>query len=286
MKNKIIFLVFLITLFLGVIIKINLPRPIKPELVCNYFTRDLFDKNILKATTYETKSKPVSAVVPHNEVIMDMAASVLKTLSSYKYDTVILLAPNHKALIGKILISGKSWDTTIGIVEGDEELKEEICKSIDSKIIEEEIVVQEDHSASIIIPYIKYYMPKTKVVTILLNKETTINDIYGLAKTIEEVSENKNVLLLGSIDFAHYQDYDTTVFQDKKTLDFIENKEIEQLKTLHGENLDTSEAMGTIILYSEAKGSKGLKLLEERIVSNMPKTDDYGSYMTFIAEGV
>ena len=284
MKNRLILVILLLIIILGICIKVNYPKTITPELTCNYFTKDLFNTNILKAITYETKSKPVSAVVPHNEGIMDMTASVLKTLSCYKYDTIILLAPNHKARIGKMLISGKSWDTPIGIVEGDEEVKEDICRSIGPEIIEEEIVVQEDHSASIVIPYIKKYMPKTKVVTILLNKEMSINDVYELAKTLDEVSRNKNILLLGSIDFAHYQDYDTTVFQDKKTLALIEDKDIEQLKVLHGENLDTSEAMGTIILYSESKGAKDLRLLEERIVSNMPSSNDYGSYMSFISE--
>jgi len=107
-----------------------------------------------------------------------------------------------------------------------------------------------------------------------------INDVYNLACSLDKVSKEENILVLGSIDFAHYQDYETTVLQDKKTLSLIEEGNIEQLKVLHGENLDTAEAMGVIILYSKAKGVEKLRIEEERIVSNMPYSNDYGSYMS------
>lgn len=258
-------------------------KDIDIQLICKHFTNELYYNNLAKAVAYEIEESPIAGVFPHNEAIMDMSASVLKTASSYDYDTVILLAPNHKALIGKILISGGNWETPVGIVEGNEEIKDLICKNFGDGIIEETKVVQEDHSASIVLPYIKNYLPNAKVVTILLDKETTLNDIYKLAFAIEKVSQNEKILLLGSIDFAHYQDYETTVMRDQYTLELIENGNIGQLKVLHGEHLDTSESLGVIMLYCEAKGAK-LSLQEERVVSNLPYTNDYGSYMSMLTK--
>lgn len=283
MRNRIIFIVIILIILLVVGLKINRVDPIEAELTCNYFTEALFNNNIANAVTYETASQPIAGVFPHNEAIMDMTASVLKTASNYDYDTIVLLAPNHKASVGKILISGKNWDTPFGVLEGDSELEELIVSYFGPGIIREDTVVQEDHSASIVTPYIKKYMPDVKLVTLLVNKEMSINDVYNLADALELVSEKENILVLGSIDFAHYQDYETTVLQDKKTLSLIEEGNIEQLKVLHGENLDTAEAMGVIILYSKAKGIEKLRIEEERIVSNMPYSNDYGSYMSIIA---
>lgn len=283
MKYKILVCFLLVIIVLGVIV-IKSEDEIEPELFCRHFNEELFYNNLAKAVAYETKAPPVAAVFPHNEGIMDMTASVLKTLSTYDYDTVVLLAPNHKALIGKILISGESWETPLGTLEGNEEIKDLICENFGKGIIEEKNVVQEDHSASIVLPYIKEYMPNIKVVTILLNKEMTVNDIYRLSESINRASDKENILLLGSIDFAHYQDYETTVMRDQNTLKLIEEKNIEQLKVLHGEHLDTAESMGVIILYSDARGAKELRVLEKRIVSNLPHTNDYGSYISMMAE--
>jgi len=254
----------------------------RPKLICNYFTEKLYRNNISNAKEYDVDEKPLIAVGPHNETMMDMTASVLKTVSKYDYDTVIILAPNHNAKAGSILISGKDWDTPVGRVNGNLGVKDKICEKIGSGIIEESQVVQEDHSASIVIPYVKEFIPNAKVVTLLFNKSVSINKVIKLGKVLKEVSDEENVLIFGSIDFAHNQDYETTVNRDKDTIRLIENFNVEELKVMNGLNIDTAEGMGCILTYLEEQGVNDINVNDERITSNLPESNSYGSYMTFV----
>lgn len=257
---------------------------IVPTLTCNYFTESIFSKNISSAQTYEITGYPVAAVFPHNEILMDMTASVIKTLSEYDYNTIILLAPNHQAKTARLLISGESWNTPVGIMEGNLKIANKIKAYFGGGIIEETDVVEEDHSASIVMPYIKKFMPHTKVVTLLLNKELSINEVISIGEILNKISKEENILVLGSIDFAHYQDYNTTVLRDNETIRLMNSFNIEQLKVLDGKNIDTSESMGAILTYAKERGIGKINIIEERIVSNSPKTNDYGSYMSIIIE--
>jgi len=274
--KKIIFLI----LFIVILIFINTSKEQNVQVQCKYFTETIFENNLLKSTKHEITQKPVAIVVPHNESVMDMTASMFSSLSEYNYDTVILLSVNHQAKKGKILLSGADFITPIGTIYGDVDSKEIIKNSLGKNVMEDNQIVQEDHSASVVMPYIKTYMPNTKVVTVLFTSKASINEMNYISQTLNELSKEKNILLLGSIDFSHYQSYSDTVKYDEETIHLINNFNIEELKLKDGRNLDSSESIGIILEYAKIKELKEINILEHRIISNSPFSNDYGSYMS------
>ena len=276
MKNKIIILTILI---LSIVIISNIEN-VNKEINCKYFTQEIYNDNILKAQKYDVNIKPNAIIVPHNEVIMDMTASTLLSLSQYDYDTIILLSVNHKAKKNKILLSSADFITSLGCVQGNKKIKDIIKNSLGNDIIEDDEVVEDDHSASVIMPYIKTYMPNTKAVTMLFTSKVTINEVNRIAETLNNLSKTENILLIGSIDFSHYQSYIDTQKYDEETINLIEHFNIEELKIKDGKNLDSSESMSIILQYAKLKGINKINILEHRIVSNAPFSDDYGSYIS------
>lgn len=255
------------------------------KVQCKHFTQTLFDENLTKSTKYDLKQKPIAIVVPHNETIMDMTASALASVADYNYDTVIILSVNHQAKKGKMLLSSVDFETAVGTVYGDIDVKEKIKNSLGNNIIEEHEIVCEDHSASIIMPYIKTYMQNVKVVTILFTPKTTINDIKYISEILNSISKEKDILLLGSIDFSHYQTLEDIRKYDEETIELIRNFNIEELKQKDGRNLDSSESIGIILKYAKLKEIQDVNVLEHRIESNKPFSDDYGSYMVISVGG-
>jgi len=275
--------IFIIVLFIGSIFLLyvtNVTVDKNKKVNCNYYTPLLFKDNLIKSTKYNIKNKPIAIVVPHNESIMDMTASVFSSINNYKYDTIVILSVNHQAKKGKMLLSSVDFETPLGIVYGDTESKKIIKNSLGKNIIEDDEVVEQDHAASVLMPYIKTYMPDVNVVTLLFTSKTTLNEVNHISETLNELSEEKNILLIGSVDFSHYQSYEDTVKYDEETIDLIETFNSNELKTKDGRFLDSAEAIGVILNYAKLKDINKVNILEHRIVSNIPFTNDYGSYIT------
>ena len=102
---------------------------------------------------------------------------------------------------------------------------------------------------------------------------------------LNKLSKEKNILLVGSIDFSHYQNYNNTEKYDEETIKLIKDFNISELKVKDGKYLDSPESMGIILKYSELKGIDEVNVLEQRIVSNRPFSNDYGSYISMCMGG-
>ncbi|MBQ7667766.1 MAG: AmmeMemoRadiSam system protein B [Clostridia bacterium] len=248
-------------------------------LSCNYYNEKLFLTNLSKASKYDVPGKVIAITVPHNECIMDMTASALETAKEYDYDSIVLLSINHKAKVGKMLLASADFNTTLGVVRGDVETKEYIKNSLIENVIEEYEIVEEDHSASVLMPYIKKYFPDTPVTTMLFTKRMTTNDIAKVSEVLYNLSQEKNILILGSMDFSHYQNYQDTAMYDEETLKLVNNFDTIELRQKDSKNLDAREALSIILEYAKLRGFNKVSTLEHRIVSNAPSSDDYGSYM-------
>lgn len=67
----------------------------------------------------------------------------------------------------------------------------------------DEGVLPNDHALSSLMPFIKYYMPDTKVVPILLSKKFSKEKPRVLADNLSKLVK-KDIVLVASVDFSHY----------------------------------------------------------------------------------
>ena len=138
-----------------------------------------------------------------------------------KPDTIIILGPNHRGF-GEdisIMVEGK-WKTPLGELEIDTNIAENILKN--SKIIKKDKKAhQYEHSIEVQLPFIQYIFGKDiKFVPICMTRQDINTDIE-IAKSICSSVFDKNILIIASSDFTHYEPQEYAENIDKQAIDAI-----------------------------------------------------------------
>jgi len=138
-----------------------------------------------------------------------------------KPDTIIILGPNHRGFGTdvSIMINGK-WETPLGEIEIDTDIAENILKN--SKIIKvDEKAHQSEHSIEVQLPFIQYIFGKNvKIIPICMTRQDINTDIE-IARSICSSVVNKNILIIASSDFTHYEPQEYAQNVDKQAIDAI-----------------------------------------------------------------
>ncbi len=138
-----------------------------------------------------------------------------------KPDTIIILGPNHQGFGENISIMAEGkWKTPLGDLEIDAEMAEDILKN--SKIIKKDKKAhQYEHSIEVQLPFIQYIFGKDiKFVPICMTRQDINTDIE-IAKSICSSVVDKNILIIASSDFTHYEPQEYAEDIDKQAINAI-----------------------------------------------------------------
>lgn len=182
-----------------------------------------------------------------------------------KPDSIIILGPNHRGF-GEdvsIMTEGK-WKTPLGELEIDTEMADDILKN--SKIIKNDKKAhQYEHSIEVQLPFIQYIFGKDiKFVPICMTRQDIDTDIE-IAKSICSSVVDKNILIIASSDFTHYEPQEYAENVDKQAINAILEFNPEKLyDMIYHQNL-TMCGPGPItvmLIACETLGSKKAELLK------------------------
>ena len=177
-------------------------------LECVHYDERGFQKAVRDAAPYSIDGDMFAAVSPHFLPVMSFTANILCTLAQAGTPdpTVFVLAPDHSGEGLPLILADRGWSTPFGALELDEEATAAIrnSPSLADKIDIDLYHLQNDHSAATLMPFIKYYLPDAKIVTILLNGDCQLQQLEALAEIIYETGRTKPVFALASVDFSHY----------------------------------------------------------------------------------
>ncbi|MHC2995394.1 MAG: AmmeMemoRadiSam system protein B [Candidatus Atribacteria bacterium] len=138
-----------------------------------------------------------------------------------KPDTIIILGPNHRGFGAdvSIMINGK-WETPLGELEIDKDIAENILNN--SKIIKvDNKAHQSEHSIEVQLPFIQYIFGKNvKIIPICMTRQDINTDIE-IARSICSSVVNKNILIIASSDFTHYEPQEYAQNVDKQAINAI-----------------------------------------------------------------
>lgn len=237
---------------------------------CKYYNENEFRASVEKAdapdsvtmddTSGASKGNITAGIVPHHLLACDMIAKFFKTVSASAPETVVILAPNHQRT-GRTAVSTGfwNWQTAFGEVSADSTL---VRYLIDNANAGTNInLLEEDHSVSALIPYIRYYMPKAKVVPVLLYGNYGQNNSTELGKGLAARLEGKKSLVLASVDFSHYLTPEKAAAMDKITLEAIKAMDFNALSVMGNDNLDSPAAIMTFLSYIKNSGAQAPELL-------------------------
>ena len=161
-------------------------------------------------------------------------------------ETIVLLGPNHfHHGLANISIPSLPWKTPFGMLDADEVMARQIGAAI--HLPEDRDAFTGEHSVGVLIPFLKYYFPRSRVVPILIDTNADANRLAALRDVLSGALKNPNVLVLLSMDFSHDSTASVADSRDQQT-----RKVIFEM-----------DARGTADLHVDCR--KGLRLLLESL---------------------
>lgn len=135
-------------------------------------------------------------------------------------ECVIILGPNHTGVgSGVSIMTSGRWKTPLGDVQIDEDLSNSI--RLASGIIDDDPAAHAyEHSIEVQLPFLQHIFGEFKIVPIcmMLQDERTSLEV---GDAIAEAAAGKDVLIVASTDFTHYEPQSLAVEKDRKVIEKI-----------------------------------------------------------------
>ena len=256
------------------------------RLICRHTELAEFYDSIKNPREFLLNGNVAGGIVPHHLVAATLISGFFKAVaestavSGIKYDTVVIVAPNHEGETGDMIISLRDWQVW-DTVFCDRDIVGGIYKNNPDgiggiEITESDGRMEEEHSVSVLIPYINYYLPGVKVAPFLLNRRLTLETVYNFTKILSDTinASGKKVLFIGSIDFSHYLPAPVAKENDKITEAAVLDRNYRTIQEFSNGYVDSPQTLNTFLLY--------LKNIEADNIEILYNTD----MSEFLGEGI
>jgi len=221
------------------------------------------------------------AVVPHHQLAGSLTGEIFAILREKKPATVILVGPNHLNKGAAVTTSALDWQTPFGTVAAEREIIARLQK--DDLAVKDDQLCGQENSLGSIMPYIKYYLPKAKVVPLILNGNLTLAESKALGANLAELGGD-GAVVIASVDFSHYLPETAASARDQETLAALRAGNLGRIFQMGDDYLDSPPALGVLFGAMEAAGSPEFRLMGQsnsaRILQQELK--ETTSYLTLI----
>lgn len=238
-----------------------------------FFERESFYQGIMQAGKQDKKfTYHISGgIIPHHLFPAFIQADFFQRLSSQKPKTIIVLGPNHyEKGEFRFLSSAYAWETLFGKVIPDQTIVSDL---VNKNIIHiNEDVLLHEHSVAGIMPFIKYYLPETKVVPVVISNFTTLEEIGFFADNLNKYL-NKDTVLIASVDFSHYLNNFEAQNKDKLSLQIIKDYDYKRLFTLNNDYMDSPPSVAILLLNMQKTGKTKMDILQHTNSGEIQKND-------------
>ncbi len=207
-----------------------------------------------------SSTKPVvrGGVVAHHLLVQKSLARYFQNLSQFTYSRIILLGPNHGELgDAPIFTSSQPWTTPYGQVLADSTVISQLSNCTKN----DPTPLASDHSLEVIMPFIKFYMPNTQVVPLLISGHLSQDQLQSTVSCLIPIV-NFDTLILVSSDFSHYLSSGRAARKDKETLALIKSRDIRKIMTLDSSNLDSPPSLSILLELLSAINANKLEVFD------------------------
>ncbi|EKD99980.1 MAG: hypothetical protein ACD_22C00118G0003 [uncultured bacterium] len=219
-------------------------------------------------------------VVPHHLFAGFLISDFFEKLKRQQPKTLIIMGPNHNEVGGfKVLTSTYGWQTPFGIVNPDSQT---ILDLVDKNYVKvDDSVMAEDHAVSGLMPYVKYYLPNTEVVPVLLSGYMSQKELETFVGGLQDYL-GKDTVLVASVDFSHGLNNQQAQENDNLTLQSLTDFNYPQLLEMDSKYLDSSSSIVTLLMAMRESGTDTMGVLEhtnsgEMVGNNSVETTSYFS---------
>ena len=235
----------------------------------------------VKKNDYKFKKNIRGGIVPHHLLPSLYIADFFNRLAKQNPKTIILIGPNHyEKGDGHVLTSQFGWETPFGVVFPNGEI---INYLVDSNIaMVDEVVLPDDHAVSGIIPFVKYYLPNTQVVPLLLSGYISDEEIDNLVNSLSNQMGN-DVVFVAAVDFSHYLTSKESKEKDEITWGLINNRDYFNLRSLNNSYLDSPASIVVLLKVMDKLDVSNLELLHHTNSGEMVRNESVEVTSYFVA---
>ncbi len=221
-------------------------------------------------------NKTYGGIVSHHFFAFNEIASFFQTLRSQKPKSIAIIGPNHFNL-GKadILVSKYSYETPWGDLQPD---NENIQKLLDAKVVyQDEVPFEKEHSIATLVGFIKYYLPETEIIPIILKHDVKRENLEKLSEKLDETLPDGSVVL-ASVDFSHHLNKGASELHDQMSISAIQNFDEERI---YSSEIDSPASIYALQKYLNLKQARKIyyKNTSSAKISKNDYTEDNTSYL-------
>lgn len=208
-------------------------------VVSMYNDKALFLSAIKQNPATDVVTGVSGITVPHHLLAIDLIARVFAKIKINEYQRVILVSPDHfGACPVNICYSASDFLTVFGKLDGVKRVELPVSSSVANL----SDYLYREHGVQAILPFIKYYFPKTEVLVVTFNYSSKKNEVDEFSENIKPLL-NKNTLIVQSTDFSHYLTAEQASVKDEQTIKIISEDNVNEIFNLsQPDNIDSVAA--------------------------------------------
>lgn len=218
------------------------------------------------------------AIVNHHLLANQYIADTLAAIQPDSITRIILLSPNHfNRGDGPLLASTATWETPFGNVKPDADFVRTLTKT--TALAVDERPFEEEHGISNIVPFLRKFLPESRVVPIIVKNNLQRTDEDTFVASLQGALGD-NDLILVSIDFSHTFPLSVANAHDETSMAAIRSLRIDEVKNL---DVDSRPSLRILLRTMKSAGANQFRLIHHgnsaTIVGN-PDLADTTSYIT------
>jgi MEMO1 family protein len=221
-----------------------------------------------------------AGIVTHHFLASSLMVRFFESVRAHAApDTIILLGPNHYHHgNADISLSSLPWKTPFGIMQSNQPLTREIATA--THLPEDTEAFTGEHSVGVLIPLLKYYFPRARVLPILIDANADDRKLKALQPILARSLRDPRIFVLLSMDFSHNS---TAAIAESR--DALAQRAISALADDQVDSLNVDCHKGLRLLLSSLRDLGNIHVqMEEHsnssILSANPKQTNVTSYFT------
>ena len=226
-------------------------------------------------------------VAPHagytysGQVAAHTYAALRQAHSKAKFDSLVVIGPNHTGYGEPIAVSLEDWQTPLGFVRNDRMMSETMAAMPDIRA--DEIAHAFEHSVEVQLPFIQKSIGDVACVPVCMGDQSyqasiaLVNAVLGAAKITK-----RKIAVIASSDFNHHESADTAKRKDMPAIESLLKLDPETFHELIRKNNDSACGYGPITvsaIFARRMGAKAGALLN--YANSGDVTNDYGSVVAY-----
>jgi len=200
-------------------------------------------------------------VVPHHIVAAEDIALGIRALSSQDVKDIILLSPDHFNRCPALLCTtNRGFETYFGEVGPSDEAQKALGDS--DLVVKDEELFAGEHGIYSVLPFIKHYLPQTKVTPLAMVIDYRWQDRKDeLSALLDRIMATGTVLVVSS-DFSHYLTLAEADRMDAATIHILQSGDLKSIASLKNpDQSDCPACLWGLARMAQKRGYAGPDLL-------------------------